>query len=128
MPLEPDLVFRPGSDAIEIRPEDVKQDAFDFHLVHWMGAKSPSPSWFCSGPLFSLFALLWTAVGERTGRYVHPGYVGLHECIGYSLWRRYREAAFGPMRTADRVRWSWLDLKRSVRLFRRWIQLSLSRG
>ncbi len=127
-PLEPELIFRPGADALQVHLEDVKRDAYDFHLIHWMGAKSPSPSWFCEGPLFSLFASLWAAVGERTGRYAHPDYARLPECTGYSLWRGYREATQGPLRFGERVRWSLRDLRRSVRLFRRWVQLRFLRG
>lgn len=127
-PLEPDLICRSGAASIEVRFEDVAKDACDFHLIHWMGAKNPSPSWFCAKPLFPLFGFLWAAVGRRTGRYMHPDYTRLPECTGYSLWRKYRDGEFGPMPLADRLRWSWRDLGRAVRLFQRWIQLVLSRS
>jgi hypothetical protein len=92
--------------------------------VHWMGAKSPSPSLFCSGPLFRIYALLWSFVGRRTGRWVAPGYERLPECVGYSLWRHLNERAFGPMRWRTRLAWSWTDLKRTCRLLVRSLRLA----
>jgi hypothetical protein len=53
---------------------DVARDACDFHLIHWMGSISPSPSWFCVRPLFAVYAFLWSAVGRRAGRWMAPDY------------------------------------------------------
>jgi hypothetical protein len=86
-----------------------------------MGAKSPSPSLFCSGPLFRVYALLWSFVGRRTGRWIEPGYERLPECVGYSLWRHHHEAS-GPMPLRARLQWSWADFKKTCRLFIRCLE------
>lgn len=124
-PLEPDLIVLSGASSVQVSFRDVENDAYDFHLIHWMGSKSPSPSYFSSGPLFSAFAFLWGVVGERTGRYVAQGYSDLPECTGYSLWRRYHVENFGPMRLATRLSWSWKDQRRLLKLFFRWMRLLL---
>ena len=121
-PIEPDLICLTGASTVQVSFENVRNDTYDFHLIHWMGSKSPNPSLFSRGPLFSAYAFLWTAVGERTGRYVAQGYTNLPECTGYSLWRHYHEQIFGPMRLTTRLAWSWRDLKRSSKLFLRWIK------
>jgi hypothetical protein len=91
-----------------------------------MGAKSPSPSLFCSGPLFRIYARLWSFVGRRTGRWVAPGYERLSECVGYSLWRHYYERSLGPMPLRTRLAWSWRDLKKTCRLLLRCLKLLTS--
>jgi hypothetical protein len=65
LPLRPDLVCLAGASAAEISVAGVGRGSCDFHIVHWMGAKSPSPSLFCSGPLFRIYARLWSFVGQR---------------------------------------------------------------
>jgi hypothetical protein len=123
LPLGRDLICRAGASATEILVADVESGACDFHIVHWMGAKSPSPSLFCRGPLFRLHAALWAFVGRRTGRWVAPGYERLPECVGYSLWRHHYEQTFGPMSLRARLAWSWTDLKKACRLLRRCLKL-----
>ena len=68
LPLAPDLICRAGASATEVRVAEVARGACAYHIVHWMGAMSPSPSFFCRGPLFRLYACLWSFVGSRTGR------------------------------------------------------------
>ena len=131
LPLHPELVCRGGASATEISVADVERGACDCHIVHWMGAKSPSPSLFCSGPLFRIYALLWSFVGRRTGRWVALGYERLPECVGYSLWRHHHERASGPMPLRARLHWSWADFKKTCRLFIRCLKLlgrSISRS
>ncbi len=123
-PLKPELVFRPGSAAVEIDPADVAAGRPDFHIVHWMGAKSPSASLFSSGPLFKLHARLWSAVGRSTGRWVDAEYPRNRECVGYSLWRLHHDREFGRPRLADRLRRSGKDAAATFRLLRRWIRLA----
>ena len=124
LPLHPELICRSGAGATEISVADVERGACDCHIVHWMGAKSPSPSLFCSGPLFRIYALLWSFVGRRTGRWVAPGYERLPECVGYSWWRHHHERASGPMPWRTRLVWSWTDLKRTCRLLVRCLRLA----
>jgi hypothetical protein len=123
LPLQPELICRAGASATEIRVGDVERGACDFHIVHWMGAKSPSPSLFCRGPLFRLYALLWSFVGRRTGRWVPPGYERLSECVGYALWRHHHERGSGSMSWRARLRWSWTDLKKTCHLLVRCVRL-----
>jgi hypothetical protein len=101
---------------------EVARDACDFHLIHWMGSMSPSPSLFCVQPLFTVYAVLWAAVGKRTGRWMAPEYHRLPECPGYSLWRYYYEQSYGAMPLGERLRWSWRHLKRTCKLFVRWLK------
>jgi len=114
--IEPELVCSSGGKAIHVSISDVDANALDCHVIHWMGTKSPSPSWFCSGPLFRLYAHLWAFVGRRTSRFVEPGYESLGECTGFSLWRHYYETSHGPMNWLERLRWSRGDLRKVVRL------------
>lgn len=122
-PIEPDLVCRAGASAFQVSFNDVEKNSADFHFIHWMGAKSPTPSYFCSGPLFTLYANLWSYVGARSGRYVDPEYKRLPECTGYSLWRHYYQRSQGSMPVRERLRWSWRDVRRIVILTSRWLRL-----
>jgi len=122
-PIEPDLICRTGASATQVSFDDVEKNSLDFHFIHWMGAKSPTPSYFCSGPLFTLYANLWSYVGERTGRNVESGYKNMPECAGYSLWRHYYECSYGPFPLRERLQWSWRDLKRVYKLTVRWLRL-----
>ena len=124
--IEPELVAVPGSSSVQVSPGEVKNNSSDFHVIHWMGAKSPTPSWFCAKPLFTLYAYLWAYVGRRTGRYVAPGYEKLAESTGYSVWRRYYEQLYGPFHLRERLQWSWRDLKRVFKLTTRWLRLMKS--
>jgi hypothetical protein len=120
--LQPDLICLAGGSAIQVSFGEVARDACDFHLIHWMGSMSPSPSLFCVQPLFTVYAVLWAAVGKRTGRWMAPEYHRLPECPGYSLWRHYYEQSYGAMPLGDRLRWSWRHLKRTCKLFVRWLK------
>jgi len=122
-PIEPDLVCSAGASAFQVSFNDLEKTPPDFHFIHWMGAKSPTPSYFCNGPLFSLYANLWSYVGARTGRYVDSGYKNLPECTGYSLWRHYYERSHGSMPLGERLRWSWRDTERIVIVTSRWLRL-----
>lgn len=122
-PIEPELVAVPGSSAVEVSLEDVKNNSCDFHVIHWMGAKTPTPSWFCAKPLFSIYAYLWAYVGRRTGRYVATGYEKLAASTGYSPWSHYHQQLYGPFRLRERLQWSWHDLKRVFKLTTRWLRL-----
>jgi hypothetical protein len=123
--LQPDLVCLAGASAIHVSFEDVERDSCAFHLIHWMGSMTPSPSLFCTKPLFAVYAFLWSAVGRRTGRWMAPEYHRLPECTGYSLWRHYYEKSYGTMPLGERLRWSWWHLKRTCKLFVRWLKLSV---
>ena len=123
--LRPDLVCLAGASAIQVSFDDVAGDACRFHLIHWMGSMSPSPSWFCTRPLFTIYAFLWSTVGRRTGRWMAPDYHRLPECTGYSLWRHYYEPSYGAIPLAERLRWSWRHLKRTCKLLLRWLKLSV---
>ncbi len=123
-PLAPEFICRAGADPITVKPEDVERGACEFHVIHWTGA-APSPSFFCSMPLFRLFALLETFVGRRRGDHFPAGYEWLPERVAYSLWRDYYVELFGAMPLKDRLTWSWKDLKRLGRLFRRSLKLVL---
>jgi len=125
-PLEPDLICRPGASAVRVSHADVASDRCDFHIIHWMGSKSPSPSLFSAGSLFRIYASLWTAVGRRTGRHAATEYARLPECTGYSLWRYYREHCIGPISFGEKLRWSWRDLKKAAKLWVRWLRLLVS--
>jgi hypothetical protein len=123
LPLQPELICRAGASATEVSFADVESGACAFHVVHWMGAKSPSPSLFCRGPLFRIHASLWSFVGRRTDRWIAPGYERLPECFGYSLWRHYHERSSGPMSWRARLAWSWTDFMKTCRLLRRSLKL-----
>jgi hypothetical protein len=123
LPLQPELICPAGASATEVSVAEVERGACAFHIVHWMGAKSPSPSFFCRGPLFRIHALLWSFVGRRTDRWIEPGYERLPECVGYSLWRHHHERSSGPMAWRARLAWSWIDLKKICRLLRRSLKL-----
>ena len=123
LPLAPELICRAGASAIQVSVAEVERGACDFHIVHWMGAKSPSPSLFCSGPLFRIYALLWSFVGRSRDCWIAAGYERLPECVGYSLWRHHHERASGPMSLRARLHWSWRDLKKACRLCIRCLKL-----
>jgi hypothetical protein len=123
MPLQPDLICRAGASATEVSFADVEHGVCEFHIVHWMGAKSPSPSLFSNGPLFRVYAVLWSFVGKRTDRWIASGYERLSECVGYSLWRHHHERLFGPTSLRARLAWSWMDLKKTCHLLRRCLKL-----
>ena len=116
-PLSPELICRPGGDAITVSPEDVARGTCQLHVVHWTSSR-PSPSFFCSMPLFRIFALLETFVGRRGGVVFETGYEWLSERVAYSLWRQYYEELFGPMALRERLTWSWRDIKRLWRFLR----------
>ena len=122
-PLAPELLWVSGARAVSVSLKDVENNASDFHVIHWMGAKSPTPSYFCAKPLFSVYAHLWASVGRRTGRFVAPGYERLAECTGYSVWRYHYERLYGSFPLRERLRWSWRDLKRVYKLTVRWVRL-----
>lgn len=123
-PLAPELIWVSGAESVHVSPEDVTNNKCDFHLIHWMGSKSPTPSYFCTKPLFTLYAQLWSYVSRRTGRYVGNGYEHLPECTGYSVWRRYYEHSCGAFPLRERLRWSWRDLIRVFILTSRWFRMS----
>ena len=123
--LRPQLVCLAGASAIQVSFDDVARESCDFHLIHWMGAMSPSPSFFCAKPLFAVYGFLWSAVGRRTGRWMAPDYHRLPECTGYSLWRHYYVEAHGALPLGERLRWSWRHLKRTCKLLFRWLKLSI---
>ena len=122
-PLEPEFIWVSGAESVEILLDDVRNNTCPIHLIHWMGSKCPTPSYFCSGPLFSVYAHLWAYVGRRTGRYVAPGYEKLPECTGYSLWRHLHEQSRSGFPLRERLAWSWRDLKRVYKLTVRSIRL-----
>lgn len=122
-PLEPDLMTVAGASSVKVSLEDVKNNSCDFHVIHWMGAKSPTPSYFCTKPLFTVYAYLWAYVGRRKGRYVATGYEQLAESTGYSVWRHYYEQLYGSFHLWERLQWSWRDLKRVSNLTGRWLKL-----
>jgi len=122
-PLEPDLVVISGARSVHVTTGQVRDNSCDFHVIHWMGAKSPSPSLFCSGLPFSLYAYLWAYVGERSGRFVMPGYDKLPEAPGYSVWRDLYRQSSGPFTLRDRLRWTARDLKKVGKLLQRWLRL-----
>lgn len=126
-PLEPDVITPSGARAIQASVEAVKTGSCGFHIIHWMGAMSPSPSLFCSGPLFTLYASLWSDVGQKTGRHVDPGYKRLPECPGYSLWRYYHDRELGRSSWRERLRWSGQHLRRTGKLLIRILRLALPR-
>jgi len=122
-PIAPEVICRAGSDTTRVSFEDVENDAADFHVIHWMGSKSPSPSFFCAEPLFSVYALLYANVGRKTGRFVAPGYERLSECTGYSLWKHYYEQSYGAIPLGERLRWTWPDLRKTGKFFLRSLRL-----
>jgi len=121
--ISPELINRAGHESIRVSFEDVKNDAADFHVIHWMGSKSPSPSFFCVKPLFPVYAWLYSNVGRQTGRCVAPGYEWLSECTGYSVWRHYQDQFNGVMPLGERLRWSWPDLRKTGKLLIRSLRL-----
>jgi len=90
-----------------------------------MGSKSPTASYFCTRPLFTIYAHLWAYVGRRTGRYVEPGYEHLSECPGYSVWYEYYQRSNGSFPLRTRLSWTWRDVKKVFKLASRWLRISL---
>lgn len=127
LPIEPELICVSGSTGVEVSFADVQRDSPPFHVIHYMGAKVPTPSFFSSTPLFPLYAGLWSFVGRRSGRHVGPAYHHIRECPGFSLWRYYHEKEFGPMQLGERLRWTWPDLRKLLKLALRSLRL-LVRG
>jgi hypothetical protein len=113
-PLTPDLICRSGGSATVVSFDEVERGTCTFHVVHWTGV-APNPSFFCSMPLFRLYALVVALVGRREGLEFAPGYEWLPERVGFSLWRHYYEKLFGPLRLRDRLTWSRRELKRLYR-------------
>lgn len=122
-PLEPELICVSGASAVYVPVEDVDSGSNDFHVIHWMGSKSPNPSWFCSGLLFTLYASLWAYVGRRTGRFVMEGYERLPEAPGYSVWRHHHLTTVGPFSLSQRIKWSFRDLRKVFKWSGRWIRM-----
>jgi hypothetical protein len=123
-PLEPELVCVSGASSFYVPMEDIKNDACEFHVIHWMGAKSPSASAFCRGKLFSLYAALWAYVGRRTGRFVMTGYEDLPESPGYSPWRYYYQREHGSFPCSERMSWSFRDFRKVFKWSGRWARIS----
>lgn len=123
-PLEPELICISGASSVYVPMEDVKSGSCGFHVIHWMDSKSPSPSYFCTGLLFMLYASLWAYVGGITGRFVMPGYEQLPESTGYSLWRHHYERLFASFPWRERLQWSSRDLKKVLKLSGRWLRMS----
>ena len=113
-PLAPDLICRSGGSATVVSFDEVERGTCTFHVVHWTGV-APNPSFFCSMPLFRLYALVVALVGRSEGLEFAPGYEWLPERVGFSLWRHYYEKLFGPLRLRDRLTWSRRELKRLYR-------------
>lgn len=126
LPFGSDLICISGAQSVTVSPEEVQKNSCDFHLIHWMGAKSPTPSFFCTKPLFAVYAYLWSYVGRKTNRFVAPGYEHLPECLGYSVWRHYYETLHGSFPLRERLLWSWRDLKRVSKLTVRWLRFLTS--
>ncbi len=57
LPLNPALICEAGASAIVVSLEDVQRGVAPLHIIHWTG-NAPSPSLFCSMPLFRIYALL----------------------------------------------------------------------
>lgn len=131
-PLEPELITISGASAVYIPLEQVADSSCAFHIIHWMGSKSPNPSYFCSGPLFRLYASLWAYVGRRTGRFVMDGYENLPESTGYSVWRHHHLRTFGSFGLGQRLHWSFRDFRKVFKWSGRWLRLGarslVSRG
>jgi hypothetical protein len=131
-PLEPELICVSGASSVYVPLEDVENNSCAFHVIHWMGSKSPTPSYFCSGRLFTIYASLWAYVGRRTNRFVMPGYEDLPESTGYSVWRHHYLRSFGSFRLWDRLRWSFKDFRKVFKLSGRWARIAaralVSRG
>lgn len=124
-PLEPELVVVSGASSVYVSPQDVANNSSDFHVIHWMGSKSPTPSYFCRAPLFTIYASLWAYVGRRTGRFIMPDYEKLPESTGYSVWLHHYRTSFGSIPLQERLRWTLKDIKRVFKLTGRWIRLAL---
>lgn len=122
-PLEPEFICVSGASAVYVPMEEVENNSCDFHVIHWMGSKSPNPSWFCSGPLFTLYASLWAYVGRRTGRYVMAGYEHLPESTGYSVWRYHYQRSCGSFPLRQRLRWSFRDFRKVFKWSGRWARI-----
>jgi hypothetical protein len=122
-PIEPELRCRGGGNAIKVSFEDVRQGVPEFHVIHYMGTKAPTPSLFSGKPFFKTYARLWANVAKKTGRHVSPMYEELEECPAFSLWRHYYENEFGPISLGTRLRWSWPDLRKTAKLLERSIRL-----
>jgi hypothetical protein len=123
-PLEPELICVSGASSVYVSVDDVKNNSCDFHVIHWMGSKSPNPSYFCSGKLFTLYASLWAYVGRRTGRFVMPGYENLPESTGYSVWRYHYLHAHGSFSPWQRLRWSFRDFRKVFKWSGRWARIA----
>jgi len=123
-PLAPEMVWKSGACAVYVTPQEVRDNSCDFHLIHWMGSKSPTASYFCEKPLFSLYARLSAYVDRRTGRYIEAGYEELPECTGYTVWRDYHKQSFGTFPLRERLQWTWRDTKKVFKLAGRWLRMS----
>jgi hypothetical protein len=123
--LEPELICLSGASSVYVAPEDVKNNTSSFHVIHWMGSKSPSPSYFCTKPLFTLYASLWAYIGRRTGRFVMPGYEKLPESTGYSVWRHHYRLTHGTFPLAERLLCTIRDLMRVFKFTGRWLRISV---
>jgi|APTNR8051073442_1049403.scaffolds.fasta_scaffold00732_16 hypothetical protein len=122
LPLAPEVQVRSGASAVRVTLEGVRDGCYDFHVIHWMGAKAPSPSLFSRNPLFSLYAFLWCAVARDSGRWFERGYERLPECVGYSLWRTLNDRANRPISWTARLIWTWRDVQRTAKLFTRYLR------
>jgi len=99
-----------GGHARHVKVEDVLANTADFSFIHWAGVPRPSPSLFCSRPLYWFFK---RGLGQT---YVEDGYKDLPEIPGYSVWRHFHPRQSESMSLRSRMQYSYKDLKRIVRL------------
>lgn len=99
-----------GGHARHIKVEDVLANNTEFSFIHWAGVPRPSPSLFCSRPLYWFFK---RGLGQT---YVEDGYKDLPEIPGYSVWRHFQPRQSESMSLRSRMQYSYKDLKRIVRL------------
>jgi hypothetical protein len=111
LPLDPDLICKAGGSATKVCLKDVEEGACPFHVIHWTGT-APSPSFFCTMPLFRVYAFLVAFYGRRDGLLFAPGYEWLSERVGFSLWRHYYEQVQGPISLRHRLTWTRREFRR----------------
>lgn len=99
-----------GGHARHIKVKDVLANNADFSFIHWAGVPRPSPSLFCSRPLY------WLLKRGLGTTYVEEGYKDLPEIPGYSVWRHFQPRQSESMSFRNRIQYSYKDLKRIVRL------------
>jgi len=91
----------------------------EYKFIHWAGVPRPRPSVFCERGLRWLDPYIHKFDDYRK-------YAAFPEIPGYEVWQHFQQKRQYPMRTTDRLSYSYADLKRLARSVKSKVEARLS--